>query len=502
MNISAELSIMNVDEILRHEESLDPQDWEAMRKLGHRMVDDMMSYLRTLRDQPAWRPIPRQAKEKLKQPLPVQPEGAEKAYRDFLENVLPYPHGNIHPRYWGFVNGTGTPLGMLADMLASAMNPNVGGADHSAVYVELQVLDWCKEMLGYPAEASGLLVSGGSVANLIGLAVARNTHTNVDVRTEGVRAAPGMMTVYCSSETHSSVQKAIELMGLGSKALRYVPVDRGYRIELSSLEKMIVDDRAAGHLPFCVVGNAGTVNTGAIDPLDKLADLCQREGLWFHVDGAFGALAALVPELRRHLAGVERADSIAFDLHKWMYMPYEVGCVLVKNKEAHQRAFAVTPAYLLSHERGLMAGPFWLSHYGIQLSRGFRALKAWLSLKEHGLDKYRRLIRQNIAQAYYLARLVENSPALELLAPAPLNVVCFRYRSDRLDEDGHNALNREILMELHERGIATPTSTLLDGKYAIRAAITNHRSRKEDFEALVRETIRLGEEILAENSPS
>jgi glutamate/tyrosine decarboxylase-like PLP-dependent enzyme len=488
---------MNIDEILKREESLDPQDWQAMRELGHRMVDDMMNYLQTLRDQPAWRPIPQRVKEKLNQPLPAQAEGAEKAYRDFLENVLPYPHGNIHPRYWGFVNGTGTPLGMLADMLASAMNPNVGGADHSAVYVELQVLDWCKVMLGYPAEASGLLVSGGSVANLIGLAVARNTHTDVDVRAEGVRAAPGMMTVYCSSETHSSVQKAIELMGLGSKALRKIPVDSSYRIDLSRLKKMIAEDRSAGHLPFCVVGNAGTVNTGAIDPLDKLADLSQSEKLWFHVDGAFGALAALVPELRRNLAGMERADSIAFDLHKWMYMPYEVGCVLVKNKDAHQKAFAVTPAYLVSHERGLMSGPTWLSHYGIQLSRGFRALKVWLSLKEHGIEKYGRLIRQNIAQARYLAQLVEKSPELELLAPVPLNIVCFRYRSGQLDEAGHNELNRKILMALHERGIATPTSTVLDGKYALRAAITNHRSRKEDFDVLVQETVRLGKEVLA-----
>ncbi len=487
---------MNFDEILQHEETLDPQDWQAMRRLGHCMVDDMIVYLRTLRERPAWQPIPPQVKERLHQPLPQKPEGAEAAYQDFVENVLPYPHGNIHPRYWGFVNGTGTVFGMFAEMLAAAMNPNVGGADHSAVYVERQVLDWCKEMLGYPPEASGILVSGGSMANLLGLAIARNTKTDFDIRTEGVRAAPGMLTVYCSSETHSSVQKAVELLGLGSKALRKVPVDREYRLDSSHLEKMIAEDRKAGHIPFCVVGTAGTVNTGAIDPLDRIADICRRENLWFHVDGAFGSLAALVPEMRDRLRGMTGADSIAFDLHKWMYLPYEAGCVLVKNKAAHEKAFAVVPAYLAKHERGLMAGPEWFANYGIQLTRGFRALKAWLVLKEHGLEKFRTLIRQNIAQAQYLADLVEKSESLELLAPVPLNVVCFRFTSARLDEKVLNELNRELLMELHERGIAVPTSTVLQGKYALRVAITNHRSRKEDFEALVRGAERLGKERL------
>ncbi|MGH7491228.1 MAG: pyridoxal phosphate-dependent decarboxylase family protein [bacterium] len=487
---------MSLEKILQQEETLDPQDWDEMRRLGHRMVNDMITYLQTLRTRPAWRPIPQQVKENLRQPLPQQPQGVDKAYQDFVENVLPYPHGNIHPRYWGFVNGSGTVFGMLSEMLAATVNPNVGGADHSAVYVELQVLDWCKEMLGYPQTASGILVSGGSMANLLGLAVARNTCAGFDLRSEGVRAAPGTLAVYCSTETHSSVQKAVELLGLGSKALRKVPVDNQYRLDYAQLEKMLATDRAAGFIPICVVGNAGTVNTGAIDPLDKLADLCAREKIWFHVDGAFGALAALVPEMRRYLSGMERADSLAFDLHKWMYLPYEAGCVLIKDHDAHQKAFTLIPEYLVRHDRGLGGGPAWLANYGVQLSRGFRALKVWLAFKEHGMEKYGRLIRQNIAQARYLAQLVEGSEQLELLAPVPLNVVCFRFVSRQLDENKRNDLNREILMELHERGLAVPTYTMLKGKYAIRAAITNHRSRKEDFEALVRETINLGTELL------
>lgn len=478
------------------EETLDPQDWQATRELGHRMVDDMLNYLQTIREQPAWRPIPQQVKENLQQPLPLTPQGEEHTYQDFLENVLPYPHGNIHPRYWGFVNGTGSALGMLSEMLAAAMNPNCGGADHSAVYVEQQVINWCKEMLGYAPEASGVLVSGGSMANLMGLAIARNTQLKFDIRHNGVAAAPGMMTVYCSSEAHSSVQKAVELLGLGYKALRQIPVDRHYRIDLAILEKTIAEDRRAGHLPFCIVGNAGTVNTGAIDPLETLADICQREKLWFHVDGAFGALAALAPEMRSQLTGLPRGDSLAFDLHKWMYLPYEAGCLLVKNKTAHEKAFAVVPTYLAPHDRGLMAGPPWFANYGLQLSRGFRALKIWLAFKSYGLDKFRRLIQQNILQARYLAQLVEANPELELTAPVPLNIVCFRFISPRLDEAQLNQINRELMMELHERGIAVPTSTFLHGKYVLRVAITNHRSRREDFELLVRESILIGNELL------
>ncbi|MCC7352807.1 MAG: amino acid decarboxylase [Anaerolineae bacterium] len=479
------------------EESLDPADWQAMRALGHRMVDDMLNYLQTVRERPVWQPIPEEVKTHLKQPLPVEPQGPEQTYRDFLEKILPHPMGNIHPRFWGWVIGTGTPLGALAEMLAAGMNPNLGGAEHVANHVERQAVAWCKEMLGYPAEASGLLVSGGSMANLVGLTVARNAKAGFDLRRQGVQGAPKRLTLYGSQEMHSSIQKGVELLGLGSDSLRHVPVNADYQIEVTALDAAIARDRAAGMQPFCVIGNAGTVNTGAFDDLARLADICQREGLWFHVDGAFGALAALSPALRHLVAGMERADSLAFDLHKWMYMPYEAGCALVRREEDHRRAFALTPEYLThGGERGLAAGSQWFSDYGIQLSRGFRALKVWMSIKEHGIRKYGRLIRQNVEQARYLAGLVDAAPTLERLAPVPLNIVCFRYKADHLDEAALNRLNQEILVQLHESGIAVPSYTTLNGKYALRVAITNHRSRREDFDLLVREVMRLGSAIL------
>jgi glutamate/tyrosine decarboxylase-like PLP-dependent enzyme len=486
---------MSAPDTVQTEETLDPPDWDELRALGHRMVDDVLTYLQTVRDRPVWRPIPADVKAALRRPLPHDGEGAEAAYRDFLAHVLPHPMGNIHPRFWGWVIGTGTPFGALAEMLAGALNPNMGGGDHVANYVELQVLDWCKEMLGFPADGSGLLVSGGSMANLLGLAVARNAKAGVDLRKDGVGAAPGRLMIYGSREMHSSIQKGVELLGLGSESLRLIPVDAEFRIDLGALARAIGEDRAAGRRPICVVGNAGTVMTGATDDLAALAALAAREDLWFHVDGAFGAIAALDPELRPMLAGMERADSIAFDLHKWLYVPIEAGCILVRDQETHRRAFSLTPEYLKHAERGVAGGDWWPSDYGIQLTRGFRALKVWLSLKEHGIDKYARLVRQNVEQAAYLAQLVRDSADLELLAPAPLNIVCFRYRGGGGDDAALNALNAELLMRLHERGIAVPTNASIDGKFALRVAIVNHRSRREDFDILVDAVREIGREL-------
>ncbi len=484
------------------EETLDPVDWSAVTALGHRMVDDLFDYLRTVRERRPWTSVPAETRARFTRPLPHAPADPAAIYAEFREHVLPYPSGNIHPRFWGFVMGTGTPLAALAEMLAAGMNPNVSGFDDSATLVEGQVIAWLRASLGFPAAAGGLLVSGGSLANLVGLTVARNSRAGFDVREKGLHAAPRPLVLYASRETHSSVRKAVETLGLGRESLRLLPVDSDYRVDLAALRAAIVADRAACLQPFCIVGNAGTVNTGATDDLVALADLAQGEKLWLHVDGAFGALAAWSPELRAQVAGLERADSLAFDLHKWGYVPYEAGCVLVRDGTLQRSAFDVTAAYLAPAGGGLAPEGPKLSDLGPQLSRGFRALKVWMALQEHGLDKLARLIRQNVAQAAYLAELVRAQPELELGAPVPLNIVCFRYRGrpgqpGALGDEALNELNSALLVRLHEDGIAVPTYTRLGGRYLLRVAITNHRSRREDFEVLVHEVLRLGRELHA-----
>jgi aromatic-L-amino-acid decarboxylase len=478
--------------------TLDPQNWDELRALGHRMLDDTFEFLRTVRERPVWRPVPPEVRAELDEPIPYEGSDPAEVYEMFRRDIQPYPTGNIHPRYWGWVKGTGTPLGVLSEMLAAGMNAHLAGFDQSASLVEAKVITWLAELLGYPKGASGLLVSGGSMANFVGLAVARQARAGFDVRTEGLQGDHPLLTVYCSTETHSSIQRAVELLGLGSRALRRIPVDPAYRIDIDALRTTIAHDRAAGMRPIAVVGNAGTVNTGATDNLEALATLARAEGIWLHVDGAFGALAALSPSLRPVVVGLDRADSIAFDLHKWGYLPFEVGCTLVRDARAHHAAFAVTATYLSSLERGPAAAGMPWADLGIQLTRGFRALKVWMAFKSHGVRRIAELIEQNVAQAQYLADLVERDPHLELVAPVPLNVVCFRFAAPDLDDDRLNTLNQEILIRIQERGVALPSHTVLNGRFAIRCAIVNHRTRREDLELLARAVVDTGTAMLGQ----
>lgn len=484
----------------RPEESLDPESWEEFRAHGHAVLDELMDYLRTVRDRPAWKPVPPDVRAALRVPLPREGGGLEASWDALRRSVLPYPWGNIHPRFWGWVNGTGSPSGALAELATAVINTNAGGGHQAAPYVEEQVIDWCKAMVGFPAEASGVLVTGGSVANLVGLAAARDAG-DPRIGEEGAGVVTGGAVFYASAQTHNSVDKAVRLLGLGQRALRSIPVDAEFRIDVAALERAIAADRAAGRKPFCVIGNAGTVNTGAIDDLTALAEICRRDGLWFHVDGAFGALAAISESLKPLVRGMERADSIAFDLHKWLYMPYDVGCVLVRDREAHRRPFATKASYLAREARGAAPNDHDPGSLGPELSREFRGLKVWMLLKEHGIAKYARLIEQNVQQAKYLAALVHRHAELELMAPVPLNIVCARYVGSRepgtgSDRDEHlNAVNREVLFRIQEQGIAVPSATTLNGRFAIRVAITNHRSRREDFEVLVDAMVKIGSEV-------
>jgi aromatic-L-amino-acid decarboxylase len=477
------------------EQSLDPDNWEELRQLGHRMVDDMMHYLQTVSERPAWQQPSASSISNLHQTLPQSPQTAESVYEEFLTTVLPYNKNNIHPRFWSWVEGGGTPFGMLADMLASGMNPNLAIGDHAPVYVENQVLDWCKQIFGFPSTAGGVLTSGASMANITALVVARNQALSPDIKHRGLRATPGQLMIYGSSETHNCLLKGAVVIGIGSDNFRKVPVDDDYRIRIDLLQQMIREDRAAGHLPFCIVGNAGTVNTGAIDDLAALGDIARREKLWFHVDGAFGAVPKLLPEFKERLKGLEAADSLSFDFHKWFYVNYDVAAVLIRDAAAHRDAFSSPVSYLASHERGLAGGPEPLSNYGMELSRGFRALKVWMLLKQNGIRKYEQLVRQNLEQAQYLGGRIAAIPGLELMTAISLNIVCYRYNPGHLDDNSLNALNKELLQRLQEQGIATPSYTVLNGRYAIRVAITNHRSTRKDFDCLVEASVRLGMEI-------
>ena len=491
----------------RSERSLDPEDWEAARALGHLMVDDAIEYLRHVRERRTWSPIPRRVKETYTTPLPLEPTPVAEVYAEFHQTILPFPPGNIHPRFWSWVHGTGTFTGALADMMASVMNANCAIGEHSAMYIDRQVLGWCKTMMGFPAEAGGLLVSGGSMANFTALAVARErARERAAAARESAAAerAPGSagkapegreagsLVAYGSSETHQCVAKALKILGLENLAV--IPVGDDYRIRLDLLRERIAADRAAGKVPFCIIGNAGTVNTGAIDDLGALRIIANEEGLWFHIDGAFGALARLVG--RTDLEAVGDADSVAFDLHKWMYIPYEVGCVLIRDAEVQRRTFSTPAHYLVAHDRGLASGPDSYSNQGIELSRGFKALKVWMSIKEHGIKRYGEQIAQNIAQAAYLGELIKSCPELELMAEVTLNVVCFRFRADDSPTRDLDALNKELLMRLHESGVAAPSFTLLKGHYVIRVAITNHRTRMEDMRILVKTIIDISRDMI------
>lgn len=480
----------------RTEETLDPSDWSEVEALSGRIVEEAIAYLKGVRDRPVWREMPPEVRGSFSSPMPREPSPLAEVYGEVARNVMPFPMGNIHPRFWSWYMGSSNVAGALGDFLAAIQGSNLGGGNHAAALMDSQVVNWCKEMVGFPVSASGTLVSGGSMANIIGLTVARNAKAGVDVRENGVGAIPRPLRFYASDQVHSCHRKAMEALGLGNRALRRVPSDEALRIDVAALKAAIAEDREAGLMPACIIGTAGTVNTGAIDDLETLAALAAAEGMWFHVDGCIGALIAIAPMNRSLVAGIEQADSIALDPHKWLHAPFEAGCALVRDASVHRNTFAVTPEYLESTPRGLASGQ-WLHDFGLQTSRGFRALKIWMALKEHGVEKFGRLIDQNIAQAGHLTGLIERQREFELMAPTTINIVSFRHRLDGAPEEHVKAFNTEIMLRLQEEGIAALSDTTVRGRHCLRVAITNHRTRREDLDLLVSEMLRVGAQIRA-----
>jgi len=467
------------------EPTLDPENWDDTRAAGHRMLDDMIDYIADIRERPVWQPIPPEVRAGFRAPLPNEPGDLSAVYDEFARNVVPYAAGNVHPGFMGWVHGGGTAVGMLAEMLAGGLNANLGGRDHAPVEVERQIVEWARKLFDFPDGATGLFVTGSSLANFIGVLVARTAALGPDVRKSGLGGKGAVLRAYASAAAHRCIPLAMDLCGLGSDAVRPIAIDGDGRMDLAKLAAAVATDRAAGLQPFLVVGTAGTVDTGAIDDLGAIAAFCHREGLHFHVDGAFGALAVLSPDLKPLVKGIELADSIAFDFHKWGQVPYDAGFVLVRDGKLHRDTFASPAAYLRPNAKGLAAGAPWFSDFGPDLSRGFRALKTWFTLKTYGLDRIGRSMAYSCELARYLEERVRAEPKLELLAPARLNIVCFRYRAD-------DAVNAKLVIALQESGVAAPSTTTVDGKLAIRAAFVNHRTQKRDVDAMVAAVLRLG----------
>jgi glutamate/tyrosine decarboxylase-like PLP-dependent enzyme len=449
------------------------------------MLDDIVDYVETIRDRPVWRAAPQEMRDALNEPLSSESASLADVHARFMSQVLPFATGNVHPRFMGWVHGGGNVYGMLGEMLAAGLNANLGGRDHAPIQLEREVVRWFLELFGFPSGGSGLLVTGTSMANFIGVLIARTAAAGPAVRQAGL--GDRRLVAYASTAVHGCVPRAMDMAGLGTEALRLIPTDDRHRIDVSALEGALARDRAAGHRPFLIVGTAGTVDIGAVDDLEALASISRRRDLWFHVDGAFGALGMLSAQLRPLLAGIERADSIAFDFHKWGQVPYDAGCILVRDEAKQSRTFSAEAAYLRREVRGLAGGAPWPCDLGPDLSRGFRALKVWYTFRVLGTERIAAAIERTCVLARRLADLVDQEPELERLAPVTLNIVCFRYRfADLTDSE-----NAALAVDIQESGIAAPSTTTIGGRLALRSAIVNHRTNEKDIETFLEAVLSL-----------
>ncbi len=454
------------------------------------MLDDMFDFIENIRQRPVWQPIPQDTRDAFGESLPVQGISLEQAHARFMAQILPYGVGNAHPRFMGWVQGGGTPVGMLAEMLAAGLNANVGGRDQMPLEVERQIGLWMRELFHFPETSSGVFVTGSSTANLMGVLLARTRALGVQSRQAGLAGPFGSgprLVAYAATSAHSCVAKAMEMSGLGAQALHLVGVNAQGQMDVDALARQLASDRAQGLQPFLVVASAGTVNIGAVDDLQAVAAIVQEHAVWFHVDGALGALGMLAPELAPKFKGIEQADSIALDFHKWGQVPYDAGYCLTRKEADALDTFAAPAAYLVRHTRGLAAGSPWPCDMGPDLSRGFRALKTWFTFVCHGTQALGRVMSHCCALAQYMQQRIAANPHLELMAPVALNIVCFRFRCEDSD-----SINSDIIVDLHESGIAVPSATTVGQHTVIRAAIVNHRTQAGDIDALLDAVVAIG----------
>ena len=460
---------------------LDPADWDDFRQQAHRLLDTCIDQLSDARNRP-WRPLADGDKAMLRLGDAVDGVDSATLVDELTEKVLPFHTGNTHPRFFGWVHGTGLASGLLSEMVAATMNSNCGGRDHGAAYVEREVIDWCLRCFGFPAGGSGVLVSGTSQATVIALACARLKALGPDSRRDGIQATP-RLAAYAVKGVHNATVKALELLGIGSAALRSIDAGADGSMDLERLAEAVAKDRAAGVQPFCVVATAGSVDLGWFDDIDRIADFCAREQLWLHVDGAFGAWARLAEAPWSDLLrGIERVDSLAFDFHKWMYVQYDCGVVLIRDEAIHRQAFAARPAYLAKQDQGLGGGEPWYCDYGMDLSRGFRALKVWSALRAYGREALGQAITRNCRLAARMGERVAAQPGLRLAAPIRLNVCCFSAAPAQWEAAAQDALNEAITHQLQLSGDVVFSTTKVAGRTVIRAAIANHRTCDADID--------------------
>ena len=459
--------------------NLDPADWSEFRAMAHRMLDETIDHIETIRERPVWRQQPDETRARFARPLPHEPRDLSEVLDDVRAHVFPFTTGNLHPSFMGWVHGAGTPVGMMAELIAGGLNMNCGGRDHVGIEVEKQIVAWMREAIGYPDGANGLFVTGSSMANFLAVTIAKTETLGQSVRETGLQAGSQKLVAYTSGEAHVCVAQAMQLSGIGSASMRTVPLDEAGRMRIDALSVMIEKDRADGFLPFLVVGTAGTVNTGAVDPLDAIAEVAAREKLWFHVDGAIGALGTFSEALRPLFAGIEKSDSVALDFHKWGHVPYDAGFLLVRDGAAQKRTFAQPAAYLQRADRGLAAGETWPCDLGPDLSRGSRALKTWMTIEALGTDRMGQSMAHTCELARHLAYSLENNPLFELRAPVALNIVCFGVRGV------NDAFIRNLVLDFQQSGLAVPSWTTIDGRLAVRCAIVNHRTTAADLDRFV-----------------
>jgi aromatic-L-amino-acid decarboxylase len=480
-------------------------DAEQFRLLGHELIDRIAELLESLPSRPVTRgesPLDIRKALDADRGLPSQGTDPAQLLRHAADLLFEHSLFNGHPRFWGYITSSATPIGALGELLGAAVNPNVGAWPLSpmASEIEAQTIRWIAEMLGYPEECGGLFVSGGNMANIVGFLAARQAKAGRDVRSAGLGDA--RLRVYCSKETHTWIQKAADIAGMGTDAIRWVATNDRMQIDVSALRQQIEADRAAGERPILVVGNAGTVSTGAVDPLSELAAICREFDLWFHVDGAYGAMAAILPEVSKDFAGLGEADSIAMDPHKWLYAPLEAGCALVRNREKLRDAFSYHPPYYHFETEAI-------NYYdlGPQNSRGFRALKVWLALQQAGRDGYVQTISEDIRLAGELFRRIAQTPQLEGLTQS-LSITTFRFIPRDLERGGEeiegylDQLNNELLTRLQNSGEAYLSNAIVRGRFALRVCIVNFRTTLADVEALPPLVVRIGEKTDAEQRPA